>query len=105
MYIKRIKRICGVRGCKNTETFILSRTREVGGSVVMCKSCIEEAFEAVKNYKEPVRKKNEGIPPLFFNRPIQKEIKKEFICSECQKIFETEKGLKMHMKSHTQTET
>ena len=40
MYAKRLKRKCSVRGCKNTDTFAISRTRELGGSVIICKSCL-----------------------------------------------------------------
>ena len=47
---------------------MLSRTREMGNSIIICKSCIEEALEAIKEYKEtPKAKPNNIPPPLFFD--------------------------------------
>ena len=71
MYIKQVKRKCGVRGCKNTDCFSISRTREMGNSVIICKSCLAEALDDVKDIpvmtKSNDKKKNNTPPPLFFN--------------------------------------
>lgn len=45
MYARRVKRKCGVRGCRNTESYAISRTREAGYSVIICKSCLKEALD------------------------------------------------------------
>ena len=64
MNVKKIKRKCGVRGCKNTESFIISKTREMGGSVIMCRKCLAEASKAAEGYAEPEKVKK-ASKPLF----------------------------------------
>lgn len=73
MFVRQVKRKCGVRGCKNTDCFAISRTREAGGSVIICKSCLGEALGAT-NEIDPKTKSNipalgnaVSAPPLFFN--------------------------------------
>ncbi len=69
MYIKAVKRKCNVRGCKSTDCFAISRTREVGNTVIICKSCLGKALTTLDEV-DPVTKNNipksKGIPPLFF---------------------------------------
>jgi hypothetical protein len=68
MYSKKLKRRCSVRGCKCTDTYAISLTREVGNSVIICPACLEKANEAVKNAPaEPEVKASAGAPSLFFN--------------------------------------
>ncbi len=70
MNIRKVKRKCGMRGCKCTESYALSLTNEMGNSIIACKSCLVEAAKAVENYKEgvkPERKVSREAPPLFFN--------------------------------------
>jgi hypothetical protein len=77
MFIKKIKRICSVKGCKNTHNvFIISKRREVGGSVVICTDCLKEALKDTESYAEPA-KVSKPIRPLF-PRP---ELKNEVITS------------------------
>lgn len=65
MFIKKIKRICSVKGCKNTQNvFIISKRREVGGSVAICTDCLKEAVKDTENYIEPAKVKM-PIRPLF----------------------------------------
>lgn len=87
MYVKKIKRICGVRGCKNKESYALSRSREMGNSVIICKDCLKEALSAIdKQYPEP---KDEALT---------EEVKiDEFICPQCGKTFKSERGLRSHI--------
>ena len=73
MFVKKIKRICSVKGCKNTQNvFVVSKRREVGGSVVICTDCLREAVKDTENYIEPT-KVNIPIRPLF-PRPSKKEV-------------------------------
>lgn len=71
MYVKKLKRRCSVRGCKNTDTFAISRTREIGNSVIMCKSCLYDALASIKDIKpetkDNIPAKNSLAPALFFN--------------------------------------
>ena len=66
MFVKKIKRICGVRGCKHTEVFAISKTKDLGNSVIICKDCLKEAIASIENYVEPVKVKRE-IKPLFYH--------------------------------------
>lgn len=72
MYAKRLKRKCSVRGCKNTDTFAISRTRELGGSVIICKSCLGKALGVIDDIN-PETGSNIKVttggeaPTLFFN--------------------------------------
>ena len=64
MNVKKIKRKCGVRGCKNTASFVISKTREMGGSVIMCRDCMIEALKSTEGYVEPEKVKKPP-KPLF----------------------------------------
>ena len=60
MNYKQVKRKCNVRGCKNTASFHISRTREIGNSVIICKECLQEALTAISERTgctEPTEKK------------------------------------------------
>ena len=69
MNVKKIRRKCSVRGCKNTDTFAISAVREMGGSVIICKDCLKDALNSVENYKDKPKdtKKASFAPPLFFS--------------------------------------
>lgn len=120
MYLKRVKRKCSIRGCKNTDCFAISRTREVGNTVIACKECLEQALDEIKNIpaeaKSNISKAVEPIiPPLFFNAEVTTEEPDEdtaseasedssakstgtFVCEDCGKVLESEKGLKAHKR-------
>lgn len=48
MNVKRLRRKCSVRGCGNTGSYVISRTREMGYSVIICRECLEQGLKAVK---------------------------------------------------------
>jgi len=74
MNIKRVKRKCGVRGCKNTvDVFALSRNREKGNSVIVCKECLREALKAAETYKEPEKVEKKKKTQLFFHPELMSE--------------------------------
>lgn len=54
MYVKKIKRKCGVRGCKNTVSYAISKTREMGNSIIACKECLMEALNTIEEQNKPV---------------------------------------------------
>ena len=57
-----------VRGCKNIETYAISKTREMGNSVFMCKECMADALKSAESYIEPVKSKKKAyIKPLFYH--------------------------------------
>ena len=56
MYIKKIRRKCGNRGCKNTENvYALSKTREMGNSVIICEECMRDALKTIDEAKQPIK--------------------------------------------------
>ena len=79
MYVKKLKRKCSVRGCKNTDTFAISLTREVGNTVIICKSCLGKALGAIDDIQpEPeVRVSHTEAPALFFNNAVRKDVAEE----------------------------
>lgn len=72
MFIKRVKRKCSVRGCKNTDCFAISRTHEIGNTVIICPKCADDVLKAINeigpdektNAKRQLKSKT--VPPLFF---------------------------------------
>ena len=72
MFVKGVKRKCSVRGCKNTDCFAISRTREVGNTVIICKSCLGKALGAIDDIDPKTKSNipavdNTKAPSLFFN--------------------------------------
>ena len=67
-YVKKIKRKCGVRGCKNTESYAISKSREMGNSIIVCRECLIEALNTIDEQNKPV----EPIPEVKeeVNEPI-----------------------------------
>lgn len=74
MKIKKIKKKCEVRGCKNTDTYSLTNTNEFGNSVIICEECLKKAVKAVAEYDPSAEKKTVSVPPppLFFHGGIEK---------------------------------
>lgn len=65
MFVKKFKRKCDVRGCKNTsDVFLISQRREMGNTIAICRSCMKEALASTESYTEPVKVKKE-VRPLF----------------------------------------
>lgn len=70
MYAKKVRRKCGVRGCRNTDSYSISYTREAGNTVIICPQCLKQALELVGNQtgntaKQASRKTE--IKPLFYH--------------------------------------
>ena len=65
MFVKKFKRKCDVRGCKNTmNVYLLSKRREFGNTVAVCRDCLEKALAQTDNYIEAKKVKREP-QPLF----------------------------------------
>lgn len=82
MFVRQVKRKCNVRGCKNTECFAISQTREVGNTVIICKSCLSSALESLNEINPKTKSnipviENKAVPSLFFNAEAmgQSEVK------------------------------
>ena len=112
MYIKKLKRKCSVRGCRCTDTFAISLTREIGNTVIICKSCLGKALGAIDGVQDvqPARVSHTEAPSLFFNRqalglaPV-KAVEPEavepegFECPVCGKVCKSALGLQKHIDS------
>ena len=117
MYVRKLNRICDVRGCNSHDTYAISLTQEAGNTVIICKSCLSKAQGAIDEVNPKTGRNKERVttppPPLFYNDALKpataEEDKKEtapemFICPECGKSFKNESGLKAHMKIHKEKE-
>lgn len=93
MNIRKVRRKCSVRGCRCTESYSLSLSNEMGNSILVCKKCILEAAEAVKNYKEdskPIKKVHREPPTLFFNaKAMGKPDTKDGLSADVATVDET----------------
>ena len=68
MFVKRFKRKCDVRGCKNTtNVYLISKRREMGNTIAVCTECLKEAQTSIADYIEPVKVKKE--PTALFPHP------------------------------------
>lgn len=54
MNFRKVRRICNVRGCRNTDCYAVSRSRETGYSVIMCADCIKDAFNTLTEKENAV---------------------------------------------------
>ena len=75
MFVRQVKRKCSVRGCKNTDCFAISRTREVGNTVIICKNCISDALNSIDEMapgetSNIPKQSSMQPPPLFFGGTI-----------------------------------
>lgn len=65
MYVRKVRRKCGVRGCKNVNNvYIISKTREMSNSLILCTDCMKDGLMGAESYKEPEKVKSEP-KPLF----------------------------------------
>lgn len=68
MYVKKFKRKCGVRGCKNiSDVYVVSRRREMGNTVAICRECMVDALKSTDGYVEEVKAKS--VPKQLFPHP------------------------------------
>ena len=55
MYVKKIRRRCGNRGCRNTSNvYAISKTREMGNSIIVCEDCLREALKTIEEANKPI---------------------------------------------------
>ena len=118
MNVKKIKRKCAVKGCRNVETYTISKVRDFGDTVLICPSCLQEALDAIISNKVRVdygveQPKKDTVPPpaVFYNHLISPPgdtldtvdilpaAKKEFVCPKCGKVYGSQSGLTTHLKT------
>lgn len=66
MFVKRFKRKCDVRGCKNTSNvYLVSKRREMGNTIAICTDCMKEIQKSVEGYVEEKKVVVKADKPLF----------------------------------------
>ena len=66
MFVKKFKRKCDVRGCKNTaNVFLVSKRREMGNTIAICTECLKEAQASIDGYVEEKKVVVKDNAPLF----------------------------------------
>ena len=66
MFVKKFKRKCDVRGCKNVvNTFLISKRREMGNTIAICTDCLKEAQSSIDGYVEEKKVVKAVNKPLF----------------------------------------
>lgn len=88
MNVRKINRKCEVRGCKHTESYSISLTREHGNSIIACKDCLERALKAIKEKYEPIEEFEKAEP---IHVAEQKEEKNDEAVAKINKPKEAKK--------------
>lgn len=57
MKVKKVKRKCDVRGCRNTDCYSISYCSESGSTIIICAGCIAKANELINGKSNPPEKK------------------------------------------------
>lgn len=74
--VRRVRRICDVKGCRNTDCYSISKSRETGNSIIMCRECLAGGLDAIeevqKNSPAPKETEKREPPELFFLGAISK---------------------------------
>ena len=74
MFVKKFRRKCSVKGCKNVDNvYIISQRRDMGNSVAICTDCLKEAQTSVDGYVEEVKVVREP-KPLFPHPEVKTEV-------------------------------
>ena len=74
MFVKKFRRKCSVKGCKNVDNvYIISQRRDIGGSIAICTDCLKEAQTSVDGYVEEIKVVREP-QPLFYHPEIKTEV-------------------------------
>ena len=55
MRVKKVRRMCMVKGCRNIACYTLTAGREFGNSVIMCGDCLRKANEEVEKIENAER--------------------------------------------------
>ena len=96
MRVRKVRRKCGVRGCKNINAYSITLASEFGNSVIICKDCLEKALGAIEAAEadappaEPVTNTEADAPPAEAT---------EFVCPHCGQVCKSELGLQKHIEA------
>lgn len=89
MFVKRFKRKCDVRGCKNTaDVFLISKRREMGNTIAICKECLKEAQSSIDGYVEEKKAVKKEVKPLFPHPELEVTLSSVAVDDEEPKLTE-----------------
>ena len=77
MYVRPVRRVCEVRGCKNKDCFSISKVREAGNTPVICRSCLGMALSALDETEVLKAQIKKPMPKLLFNSVVQEAVEEE----------------------------
>lgn len=97
MFVRKVKRKCSVRGCKNTDCYSISHTREAGNTIIACKNCLDGALKAIGELKPDAKSnipvaENSNIPPLFYHDAVKTSPDAEEVTSDHAENDDAEMG-------------
>ena len=81
MYVRKIRRKCGNRGCRNTSNvYAISKAREMGNSIIVCEDCLREALKTIEEANKPIVEPTEAVeetaePTVAVEKPKAKQSK------------------------------
>lgn len=89
MFVKRFKRKCDVRGCKNTaDVFLISKRREMGNTIAICTECLKEAQSSIDGYVEEKKAVKKEVTPLFPHPELEVTLSSVAVDDEEPKLTE-----------------
>ena len=89
MFVKRFKRKCDVRGCKNTaDVFLISKRREMGNTIAICTECLKEAQSSIDGYVEEKKAVKKEVAPLFPHPELEVTLSSVAVDDEEPKLTE-----------------
>jgi len=57
--VRKVRRICDVKGCANKNCYSISQSAEAGYSVIICPDCLKTAYEQIFPKRKAVKKNDE----------------------------------------------
>lgn len=93
MNIKKIRRKCMVRGCSNKETYTVSKNREMGNSVIICRDCAEKILHEIQQSED------QPLVAMTTSERVKSQDDSVYQCAKCGKVYQSAAALKRHEKT------
>ena len=103
--IKKVHKKCMMKGCTNRASYQISLSREIGNSIIICKDCANRAVQMIDDYEKNHSTAKavdtaEDATETISEVADETEVEAVFLCDNCGKEFQTERGLNAHRKMH-----
>lgn len=56
---KRMRHICSMKGCRNRDVMLISKSGELGGGLYLCRECIENLQKFIPYFDAKAEKKDD----------------------------------------------